>query len=93
MSKVTGGKAYFARSWKDEKQAFDSIRDDLGHLYTLSYYPQPNSNHGWRTITVRLNGKALQKYHLRTRDGYRILHRTQVDEAGASNAGPESAAR
>jgi VWFA-related protein len=93
MSKVTGGKAYFAKSWKDEKQAFDSIRDDLGHLYTLSYYPQPNSNRGWRTITVRLNGKNLQKYHLRTRDGYRILHRTQVAEAGALNAGSESASQ
>jgi Ca-activated chloride channel family protein len=93
MSKVTGGKAYFAKSWKDEKQAFDSIRDDLGHLYTLSYYPQPNANRGWRTITVRLNGKNLQKYHLRTRDGYRILHRTQVAESGALNAGSESASQ
>jgi VWFA-related protein len=93
MSKVTGGKAYFAKSWKDEKQAFDSIRDDLGHLYTLSYYPQPNSDRGWRTITVRLNGKNLQKYHLRTRDGYRILHRTQMAESGTLNAGSESASQ
>ena len=85
MSKATGGKAYFAKSWRDEKQAFDSIRDDLAHLYTLSYYPQQNPNRGWRTITVKLNGKNLQKYHLRTRDGYRILHRTQLAEASGAS--------
>ena len=39
MSKATGGKAYFAKNWRDEKQAFASIREDLVHLYTLSYYP------------------------------------------------------
>ena len=44
MSKATGGKAYFAKDWQDEKQAFASIRDDLAHLYALSYYPQPNPN-------------------------------------------------
>ena len=73
MSKVSGGKAYFAKNWRDEKNAFASIREDLAHLYTLSYYPQPNPNRGWRSISVRLNGKTLQKYHIRTRDGYRLL--------------------
>jgi Ca-activated chloride channel homolog len=90
MSKVTGGKAYFSKSWRDEKQAFSSIRDDLAHLYALSYYPQPNPNRGWRSITVRLVGKDLQKYHVRTRDGYRILHQAQV--ASGSFAAPTSAA-
>ena len=73
MSKVSGGKAYFAKNWRDEKNAFDSIRQDLAHLYTLSYYPQANPNRGWRSISVRLVGKNLQKYHIRTRDGYRLL--------------------
>jgi Ca-activated chloride channel family protein len=72
ISKVTGGKAYFSKSWRDEKQAFGSIRDDLAHLYALSYYPQPNPNRGWRSITVKLVGKDLQKYRVRTRDGYRL---------------------
>ncbi|AXC11866.1 hypothetical protein ACPOL_2546 [Acidisarcina polymorpha] len=72
MSKATGGKAYFAKTWKDETQAFASIRDDLAHLYFLSYYPQPNSNRGWRTITVKLAGKDMQTYRVRTRDGYRL---------------------
>jgi hypothetical protein len=71
MTATTGGKAYFANSWKDEKRAFASIRDDLAHLYSLSYYPRPNSNRGWRTITVTLVGDRLKKYRVRTRDGYR----------------------
>ena len=72
MSKATGGKAYFARSWGDEKKAFAFIQEDLAHLYSLSYYPQPNPSTGWRTITVKLVGKDLQKYHVRTRAGYRL---------------------
>jgi Ca-activated chloride channel family protein len=72
ISKVTGGKAYFSKSWSDEKQAFSSIRDDLAHLYALSYYPQSNPNRGWRSITVKLVGPKLQKYRVRTRDGYRL---------------------
>ncbi len=88
MSKATGGKAYFAGNWREEHQAFASIREDLGHLYTLSYYPQPNPNRGWRSIRVQLNGKDLQKYHIRTRDGYRLLQHALVTDA--SNAGPPS---
>jgi len=71
MTAATGGKAYFAKTWRDERQAFASIRNDLAHLYSLSYYPQPNPNRGWRTITVNLVGEHLKKFHLRTRDGYR----------------------
>ena len=70
LSAATGGKAYFAGSWRDEKKAFASIRNDLAHLYLLSYYPVPNPNRGWRTITVKLAGD-LKKYHIRTRNGYR----------------------
>ena len=92
MSEATGGKAYFSKDWKDEKKAFASIRDDLSHLYSLSYYPQPNPNRGWRTITVKLVGKNLQKYRIRTRTGYRLIQ-TQVSAGGlttASDVGPSS---
>lgn len=71
MTAATGGKAYFAKNWREEKQAFASIRDDLEHLYSLSYYPQPNPNRGWRTITVKLVNGHQGKYHIRTRSGYR----------------------
>ena len=73
MAPATGGEAYFAKSWKDEQQAFAAIRDDLAHLYALNYYPQANPNHGWRAITVKLVGERLKKYHIRTRSGYRPL--------------------
>jgi Ca-activated chloride channel homolog len=93
MSKATGGKAYFAGNWREEHQAFTSIRDDLGHLYTLSYYPQPNPNHGWRSIRVELNNKDMQKYHIRTRDGYRLLQHVETNDlANAANADANSAA-
>ncbi len=82
MSKATGGKAYFARNWGDEKKAFAFIQEDLAHLYSLSYYPQPNPSTGWRTITVKLVGKDLQKYHIRTRAGYRL----QQAHAAANNS-------
>lgn len=71
MTAGTGGKAYFAKSWKDQEKAFASIRDDLAHLYSISYYPQPNQNRGWRTISVKLSGERLKKCHIRTRNGYR----------------------
>jgi Ca-activated chloride channel homolog len=71
MTAATGGKAYFAKNWHEQKQAFASIRDDLNHLYSLSYYPHANPNRGWRSITVRLVNE--KKYHIRTRNGYRPL--------------------
>lgn len=71
MTAATGGKAYFAKNWRDEHRAFASIRDDLAHLYSLSYYPKTNPNSGWRAITVKLMGEQLKNYKVRTRNGYR----------------------
>jgi Ca-activated chloride channel homolog len=71
MTAATGGKAYFAKDWRDEHRAFASVRDDLAHLYSLSYYPKPNANNGWRAITVKLVGDQNKKYKIRTRNGYR----------------------
>jgi Ca-activated chloride channel homolog len=71
MTAATGGKAYFAKNWPEEKQAFSSIRDDLDHLYSLSYYPKANQNRGWRSISVKLTPEKAHKFHIRTRNGYR----------------------
>jgi Ca-activated chloride channel homolog len=71
MSAATGGASYFAKSWRDQQRAFAAIRNDVGHLYLLSYYPQPNPNRGWRGIDVKLVGSAAKKYQIRTRSGYR----------------------
>ena len=91
MSAATGGMAYFARSWRDERQAFSSIRNDLGHLYSLSYYPKPNPNRGWRSITVKLTGDRAKKWHIRTRNGYRPQPtRLTTADASAGSAMPSS---
>ncbi len=71
MSAATGGEAYFAKTWRQQQKAFASIRNDLAHLYSLSYYPQANPNRGWRTITVKLVGARAKGCRVRTRDGYR----------------------
>ncbi len=67
----TGGKAYFAKSWQKQSEAFVSIREELASSYTLTYYPQANPNQGWRSINVELVGNGLRKYRIRTRSGYR----------------------
>ena len=71
MSAATGGEAYFAKTWKQQQKAFASIRNDLAHLYSLSYYPQANPNRGWRSITVKLVGEKAKGCRVRTRNGYR----------------------
>ena len=73
MAAATGGEAYFAKTWRDQQRAFAAIRNDLAHLYTISYYPQPNPNHGWRAITVKIPGDRGKSVRIRTRDGYRPL--------------------
>ena len=88
MTAATGGKAYFAKTWKDEKRAFASIRDDLAHLYTLNYYPKANPNRGWRAIQVKVVGERERKYHIRTRNGYRPLP-ARFTAAASSAAGAE----
>lgn len=90
MTAATGGKAYFAKNWREERQAFASIRDDLAHLYSLSYYPQPNPNVGWRAITVRLVGDRLKGYHIRTRSGYRPQPTRLQRNSAAASISPES---
>lgn len=85
MTASTGGEAYFAKSWKDQRDAFTSIREDLAHLYFMSYYPQPNPNRGWRTISVRITNPKFKKYRIRTRSGYRpIPARANVDAGDPS---------
>jgi VWFA-related protein len=99
MTAATGGKAYFAKNWRDEHQAFASIRDDLAHLYSLSYYPKFNPNSGWRSITVKLMGDKLKSYRVRTRKGYRprpsrfsAVEKTTISESSPSGIGNSGSA-
>lgn len=67
----TGGRAFFAKTWQRQSEAFVNIREELASSYTLTYYPQPNPNRGWRNIEVELIGPELDRYRIRTRNGYR----------------------
>ncbi|MGA2983385.1 MAG: VWA domain-containing protein [Terriglobia bacterium] len=84
MSSSTGGKSYFAKDWQDEQKAFAAIRDDLAHLYTLTYYPQPNPNFGWRSISVKLVGSNFKDYRVRARSGYRPRANRHFMQAAAT---------
>lgn len=71
ISTSTGGKAYFAKTWQKQVEAFESIREDLGNSYTVTYYPQPNPNEGFRKISVEITSDVGKKYRVRARPGYR----------------------
>jgi len=71
ISTRTGGKSYFAKTWQKQVEAFESIREDLGNSYTVTYYPQPNPNEGFRKITVELLSDPGKKYRVQCRPGYR----------------------
>ena len=71
ISNKTGGKSYFAKTWQKQIEAFESIREDLGNSYTVTYYPQPNPNDGFRKIRIELTPEAMKKYKIRARPGYR----------------------
>jgi len=67
----TGGKAYWAKTWQKQVEAFESIREDLGNSYTVTYYPQNNPNEGFRKIDVEIVSDPGKKYRVRKRPGYR----------------------
>jgi Ca-activated chloride channel family protein len=71
ISTRTGGKAYFAKTWQKQVEAFEDIREDLVNSYTITYYPQPNPNEGFRKISVEIPGDAGKKLRVRARPGYR----------------------
>src|ERR1700736_3236786 len=71
IAQRTGGKAYWAKTWQKQVEAFEDIREDLGNSYTVTYYPQPNPNEGFRKIAVEIVSDAGKKYRVQARPGYR----------------------
>jgi Ca-activated chloride channel homolog len=67
----TGGKAFFAKTWQKQVEAFENIREDLGNSYTITYYPQANPNEGFRKISVEILSDVGKKYRIQARPGYR----------------------
>jgi Ca-activated chloride channel family protein len=71
ISGQTGGKAYFAKTWQKQVEAFENIREDLGNSYTVTYYPAANPNEGFRKIGIEIASDPGHKYRVRARPGYR----------------------
>jgi VWFA-related protein len=71
ISQRTGGKSYFAKTWQKQVEAFESIREDLGNSYTVTYYPAPNPNEGFRKINVEIVSDPGHKLRVSARPGYR----------------------
>lgn len=71
MTSQTGGRSYFAKTWQKQVEAFESIREDLGNSYTITYYPQANQNEGFRKLTVDVTTDIGKKYRIQCRPGYR----------------------
>jgi VWFA-related protein len=67
----TGGKAYWAKTWQKQVEAFEDIREDLGNSYTVTYYPKPNPNEGFRKITIDPTNDPGKKWRIKSRPGYR----------------------
>jgi Ca-activated chloride channel family protein len=67
----TGGKAYWAKTWQKQVEAFDQIREDLGNSYTITYYPAANPNEGFRKIAIQIPSDLGKKYRVQSRPGYR----------------------
>lgn len=89
LSGSTGGRLYFARTWRREKAAFRSIDDDLNNSYVISYYPRSNGSAGYRKIDVEISGEA-RIYRVRARAGYRPkVARSQKPEVSSQKPGAQ----
>ena len=71
LTQRTGGKAYWAKTWQKQVEAFEAIREDLGNSYTVTYYPAANPNEGFRKIDIQITTDIGKKYRVRSRPGYR----------------------
>ena len=67
----TGGKAYWAKTWQKQVEAFEAIREDLGNSYTVTYYPAANANEGFRKIDIQIVTDTGKHFRVRSRPGYR----------------------
>ncbi len=70
LTERTGGRLFWAESWKKQSDAFMSIREDLASSYTIAYYPLASSNDGFRRISVDVISRQHETYTVRARAGY-----------------------
>jgi Ca-activated chloride channel family protein len=49
-----GRQGLLRKTWQKQVEAFESIREDLGNSYTVTYCPAANPNEGFRKIGIEI---------------------------------------
>lgn len=72
LAEVTGARAHFPTNVEECREAMQQIAGEVGHQYSLGYYPNNQKNDGkWRKIqVVAVPSDGKTKYTARTRNGY-----------------------
>src|ERR1700681_4053334 len=65
IAQRTGGKAYWAKTWQKQVEAFEDVREEMSNAYTVTYYPAANPNEGFRKIAIEIASDVGHKYRVR----------------------------
>ncbi|MCB1022679.1 MAG: VWA domain-containing protein [Bryobacterales bacterium] len=69
IARATGGPSYFPETVDEVTELTKRIAADIRNQYTVTYTPTENSQPGFRTVKVELEGKA-KRNEVRHRPGY-----------------------
>lgn len=70
LAQISGGAVFKAESLADARDAFNSVADTIGKIYSIGYYSTNDTKDGkFRRITVRLKG-VEGDFVIRSREGY-----------------------
>jgi Ca-activated chloride channel homolog len=69
LSENTGGVSYRVKKPDDIEEIFQTVANNLRHLYLMTYKPSAEGTDGkWRKIEILVSG--VENYHLRAKQGY-----------------------
>ena len=73
LAKVTGGEAFFPKTFEEVEELCRQIAHELRNHYTIGYNPSNRNLDGtWRNVEVRVNApRGFPKLSVRTKPGYR----------------------
>lgn len=58
-------------TWREQVEAFETIRESLENAYIIAYYPAQNPNQGFRKIDVQIVSDVGKNFRVRQKAGYR----------------------
>ena len=85
LADSAGGQLFLADTSALQAQAFRDIGEDLKHTYTLTYYPAPNPNIGWRHIAIKVLPNSSNRYRICARGGYWPHHQEEISQRSTSH--------